>query len=369
MLNSGNHNVSATALIARTIGAIQGVDEAATAEAERRQDMLTKPPGSLGRLEDLAVRIAGIRRTARPHLDDRLIVVAAADHGVAKRGVSAYPPEVTAQMVQNFIAGGAAINVLARHADARVRIVDAGVASETPDHPALMQLRLGAGTADISTGPAMTLAQAEMAVAAGIALVEEEVQHGLDIVGCGEMGIGNSTAAAAIIAAVTGIPPRAVTGRGTGVDDERFDAKTRAVEAAIEANHPDAADGIDLLAKLGGFEIGVLAGIYLGAAARSIPAIVDGVISGAAALIATAIAPDVRDYFIASHRSAEPGHTVTLEHLRLEPLLDLGMRLGEGSGAALGMTLCVAACRILDEMATFDEAGVATSDEVVEPEL
>lgn len=368
MVNSGNHDVPATALIAQTTGAIRSPDAAAAGEAKRRQDMLTKPPGSLGRLEDLAVRIAGIRRASRPRLEDRLIVVAAGDHGVAGRGVSAYPPEVTAQMVQNFIAGGAAINVLARHAGARVRIVDAGVAGETPDHPALTRLRLGAGTADISSGPAMTVSQAEMAIAAGIALVEEEVRHGLDIIACGEMGIGNSTAAAAIIAAVTGVPPRAVTGRGTGVDDERFDAKTRSVEAAITVNRPDATDGIDLLAKVGGFEIGVLAGIYLGAAARSIPAIVDGVISGAAALIAAVMAPDVRDYLIASHRSAEPGHTVTLEHLRLEPLLDLGMRLGEGSGAALGMTLCVAACRVLDEMATFDEAGVATSDEVVEPE-
>ncbi|MEX2376240.1 MAG: nicotinate-nucleotide--dimethylbenzimidazole phosphoribosyltransferase [Dehalococcoidia bacterium] len=368
MVNSGSRDVSAADLIAQTIGAIPGPDSIATADAVRRQDTLTKPPGSLGRLEDLAVRIAGIRRTARPRLEDRLIVVAAADHGVAKRGVSAYPPEVTAQMVQNFLAGGAAINVLARHADARVRIVDAGVASETPNHPALTQLRLGSGTADISIGPAMTVAQAELAVAAGITLVEEEAQHGLDIIGCGEMGIGNSTAAAAIIAAVTGVPPRAVTGRGTGVDDERFETKVRAVEAALEVNRPDPTSGIDLLAKIGGFEVGVLAGVYLGAAARSIPVVVDGVISGAAALIAATMSPDVRDYLIASHRSAEPGHTITLTHLRLEPLLDLGMRLGEGSGAALGMTLCVAACRVLDEMATFDEAGVTSSDEVVEPE-
>lgn len=216
----------------------------------------------------------------------------------------------------------------------------------------------------------MSRADAARAVAEGIALLQRErAGAGVDIVGLGEMGIGNSTSAAAIIAAVTGRPPRAVTGRGTGVDDERFEHKLRVIERALEVNRPDATDGLDLLRTVGGYEVGVLAGVYLAAAAEGIPAVVDGLISGAAALVAVAIAPEVQSGLIASHRSAEPGHGATLEHLRLEPLLDLGMRLGEGSGAALGISLCVAACRVLDEMATFDEAGVSDSDDAVEPEL
>ncbi len=356
-------------LIRQTVEAVRVPDAAAVRAATERQGTLTKPPGSLGRLEDLAVRIAGITGMPRPRLEQRLIVVAAGDHGVAARGVSAYPQEVTAQMVGNFLAGGAAINVLADHAGARVRVVDAGVASETPEDSALLRLRLGPGTADIAEGPAMSRADAHASIAAGIALLQRErAEGGVDIVGCGEMGIGNSTSAAAIIAAATGRPPRAVTGRGTGVDDERFEQKVRAIEQALQVNRPDATDGIDLLRTVGGFEVGVLAGVYLAAAAEGVPAVIDGLISGAAALVAVTIAPGARDSLIASHRSAEPGHTATLEHLRLEPMLELGMRLGEGSGAALGISLCVAACRLLDEMATFTEAGVSDSDEAVEPE-
>jgi len=361
--------VDPDALVAATVAAIRPPDAAAAALAEARQARLTKPPGSLGRLESLAERIAGITGNHRPYLHRRLIVVVAGDHGVTKQGVSAYPPEVTVQMVGNFLAGGAAINVLADHAGARVRVVDAGVSMETPTDPALLRLRLGAGTDDITAGPAMTRTLAARAIAEGIALLEaERAGEGVDIVACGEMGIGNTTPAAAIIAATTGRPPRAVTGRGTGVDDARFEAKVAAVEQALRVNRPDATDGVDLLAKVGGFEIGVLAGIYLAGAATRTPVLIDGVISGAAALIAEAIAPEARAYFLASHRSAEPGHTAALEHLQLEPLLDLGLRLGEGTGAALGMTLCVAACRLLDEMATFDEAGVSDSADVVEPE-
>ena len=296
-------------------------------------------------------------------------MVAAGDHGVATRGVSAYPQEVTAQMVKNFAAGGAAVNVLARHAGARVLVVDAGVAGETPAADGLLRLRLGPGTADIAAGPAMPRALAERAIAEGIALLQRErAGGGVDIVGCGEMGIGNSTAAAAIVSAVTGHPPRTVTGRGTGIDDQRFELKVAAVERALTVNAPDPADGVGLLAAVGGFEIGVLAGVYLAAAAARVPPVVDGLISGAAALVAEAVAPSVGPYLLASHRSVEPGHAATLEQLRLEPLLDLGMRLGEGTGAALAITLCVAACRLLDEMATFDDAGVAASDEVVPPE-
>lgn len=356
------------ALIAATVAAIRPADREAAARADARQDRLTKPPGALGRLESLATRIAGITGQERPHLDGRLVIVAAGDHGVTAQGVSAYPAEVTAQMVANFLAGGAAINVLAHHAGARVRVVDAGVVGETPDHPDLLRLRLGPGTQDLSRGPAMTRTLAQRAVAEGIALFQREREAGVDILGLGEMGIGNSTSAAAIVAAVTGRPPRSVTGRGTGVDDAHFELKVGAIERALDVNRPDPADGIGLLAALGGFEIGVLAGGYLAAAASRVPAVVDGVISGAAALIAAAIAPDAVDAFVASHRSVEPGHAATLEHLRLEPVLDLDMRLGEGSGAALAITLCVAACRLLDEMATFDEAGVTDSDAAVEPE-
>ncbi|MEX2446513.1 MAG: nicotinate-nucleotide--dimethylbenzimidazole phosphoribosyltransferase [Dehalococcoidia bacterium] len=347
----------------------RGAGEAARRMAEARQASLTKPPGSLGRLEALAARIAAITGEPRPRLDQRLIVVAAGDHGVAARGVSAYPAEVTAQMVANFLRGGAAVNVLASHAGARVRVVDAGVAGETPDDPRLLRLRLGRGTGDITAGPAMSREVAERAVAEGIALFQaERAGAGADIIAGGEMGIGNSTAAAALVGAATGRPARAVTGRGTGIDDEQFEVKVGAVEAALARHRVDASDGIGLLAALGGFEVGVLAGVYLAAAAGRVPVVVDGLISGAAALVADAIAPGVRDALVAGHRSTEPGHAATLEHLRLEPLLDLGMRLGEGSGAALGITVCVAACRLLDEMATFDEAGVAASDTVVEPE-
>ena len=357
------------ALIAATIRAIRPSDSEAAAGADARQGRLTKPPGALGRLEGLATRIAGITGQSRPRLEQRLVIVAAGDHGVAAQGVSAFPAEVTAQMVANFLEGGAAINVLASHAGARVRVVDAGVRSETPEHPDLLRLRLGPGTDDISVGPAMTRALAERAVAEGIALFERErTAEGVDIVALGEMGIGNSTSAAAIIAAVTARPPRSVTGRGTGVDDTHYELKVAAIERALAVNAPDRTDGLGLLAALGGFEIGVLTGVYLAAAAAHVPAVVDGLISGAAALLAEAIAPEAVDTFIASHRSVEPGHHAMLEHLRLEPMLDLGMRLGEGSGAALGISLCVAACRLLDEMATFDEAGVSDSDVAVEPE-
>jgi nicotinate-nucleotide--dimethylbenzimidazole phosphoribosyltransferase len=357
------------ARIARTAAAVLPPSVAARAQALARQQVLTKPPGSLGRLEALAVRLAAMRDEARPRLERRLIVVAAGDHGVAAQGVSAYPQAVTAQMVANFARGGAAINVLAAHAGARVRIVDAGVASESAPHPAVERLRLGAGTADMTTGPAMSRADAERAIAAGIALLEaERADAGVDIVACGEMGIGNSTAGAAIVAAMTGAAAHAVTGRGTGIDDARFAAKVAAVERALAANRPAAADGVGVLASVGGFEIGVLAGVYLGAGAARVPAVVDGLISSAAALVACALAPELPGYLVAGHRSAEPGHAVALQRLGLEPLLELGLRLGEGTGAALALTLCVAACRLLDEMATFDEAGVTASDEAVAPE-
>lgn len=350
-------------LIARTVSEIQPPNQASAAIAAERQRRLTKPSGSLGKLEDLAIRIAGISGFNRPRLDQKLIVVAAADHGVAKHGVSAYPQEVTAQMVNNFVTGGAAINVLASHVGARVRIVDAGILDQNFEHDTVIQVNLGPGSADITEGPAMPPELAEKAISAGISMLQVEHDNlGIDIVGCGDMGIGNSTAAASIVSAVTGRSPRATTGRGTGIDDKTFETKVSSVEKALTVNKPDPADGIDLLASVGGFEIGVLSGIYLGAAAARIPAVVDGLISGAAALVATTIAPTVQSYLVASHRSMEPGHGETLRYLELDPLLDLGMRLGEGTGAALGISLCVAACRLMDEMATFEEAGVTTAN-------
>lgn len=355
--------------IAATVARIEAPDDDAIDGATARMDRLTKPPGSLGRLEALAIRIAGITGQPRPRLTQRLVITAAGDHGVAAQGVSAFPAEVTGQMVANFLAGGAAINVLAAHAGARVVVVDAGVASETPLHPALVRLRLAPGTADMTRAPAMSRALAAQAIAAGIDLFEAEHSGGgADIVACGEMGIGNTTSAAAIVAAVTGRPPRAVTGRGTGIDDARFELKVAAIEQALALHHPDPTDGLALLSAVGGLEIGVLAGVYLAAAAARVPAVVDGMISGAAALVAAAIDPRVQPFMIGSHRSVEPGHQAMLAHLELDPLLDLGLRLGEGTGAALGITLCVAACRLLDEMATFDEAGVSDSDEAVAPE-
>jgi nicotinate-nucleotide--dimethylbenzimidazole phosphoribosyltransferase len=359
----------AGSLIEDTRARITPLNSQSHAAALSRQSNLTKPPGSLGRLEQLSAEIAAMTGNPRPRLANRLVIVAAGDHGVAKKTVSAYPAEVTGQMVENFLNGGAAINVLANHAEARVRVIDAGVASPTAHTPALLKLNLGLGTNDITEGPAMSRATAEHAVAAGISLFEEELAgSGIDIVACGEMGIGNTTSAAAIVSAATGRPPASVTGRGTGVGNQVHATKVRAVETALAVNRPDPQDGIGLLAAVGGFEIGVLTGVYLGAASRRVPAVMDGLISSAAALVAVALEPQVHDYLIASHRSSEPGHRATLEMLELEPLLDLGLRLGEGSGAALGITLCVAACRLLDEMATFSEAGVTDSDKVTEPE-
>ena len=351
----------AAARIRSAAGSIAAPDAVAARSARERQRRLTKPPGALGRLETLAEQIASVTGCPRPRLDRRLLVVAAGDHGVAARGVSAYPQDVTAQMVANFLSGGAAINVLARHAGARVQVVDAGVRGPTPDDPALLRLGLGGATDDIAERPAMGRGLAERAVASGIALLDgERSRAGVDIVGCGEMGIGNSTAAAALVGAVTGQPASAVTGRGTGVDDAGYDRKLDAVERAL-SRHAAAGshDGVGLLASLGGFEIGVLAGVYIGAAAGRIPAVVDGLIASAAALVAVEIAPACAPYLVAAHRSAEPGHGVALERLGLDPLLDLGLRLGEGTGAALGIALCDAACRLLDEMATFDEARIS----------
>jgi nicotinate-nucleotide--dimethylbenzimidazole phosphoribosyltransferase len=345
-------------LLAETIAAIRPLDHAAMAAARARQDQLTKPRGALGRLETLSIQIAGITGVPRPRLRAPAVLVMAADHGVARRGVSAYPAEVTAQMVLNFLAGGAAINVLARHVGARVAVVDMGVAVELPPHPDLIVRKIALGTADLSAGPAMGRAQAQAALEAGIEVAGELIDAGVDIVATGDMGIGNTTPSSAIVAALTGRPAAEVTGRGTGVDDAGLQRKVALIEAALALHRPERGDGLEVLATVGGFEIGGLAGAIIGAAARRVPVVIDGFISGAAALLASALAPAAQPYLIAAHRSVERGHQAIFAQLDLEPLLDLGMRLGEGSGAALGLSLCQAACKLLDEMATFGEAGV-----------
>jgi nicotinate-nucleotide--dimethylbenzimidazole phosphoribosyltransferase len=346
-------------LLESTMAEIEPVDEHAMAEARARQARLTKPPGSLGRLEGLSIQVAGIQRRLRPEVARKAIFVMAADHGVVAQGVTAYPQAVTAQMVANFAAGGAAINVLARHIGARVVIVDMGVACDVVGCDGLVSRKVAYGTRDLSCGPAMSREEARRAVEAGIEVLEGELGRGLDLVGTGDMGIGNTTASAAIIAAFTGRAPASVAGRGTGIDDEGLARKVAVLERALACNQPDAADALDVLSKVGGFEIGGLAGVIIAAAAHRIPVVIDGVISGAAALVAVGLAPQVRDYLIAGHLSVEPGHQAALAHMGLEPLLDLEMRLGEGTGAALAMGVVEAAVKALNEMATFEDAGVS----------
>ncbi len=341
------------------ISQIPPLDEAAMAEARARQDQLTKPQGSLGRLEELSIQIAGVMANPRPVIRHKVITVMAGDHGVVAEGVSAFPQEVTPQMVVNFLNGGAAINVLARHVGARVVVVDMGVAADLPDHPGLVKKKVAYGTANMTQGPAMTRDQAEQAILAGADVVRAELANGLDILGTGDMGIGNTTPSAAIAAAFTGRDPADIVGRGTGLDDAGVQRKIQVVRQALAVNQPDPTDALDVLAKVGGFEIAGLAGAMLAAAAHRRPIMVDGFISTAAALIAVGLAPAVRPYLIASHHSQEQGHGVMLDWLGLQSLLDLNLRLGEGTGAALGVSLAEAACKILDEMATFAEAAVA----------
>ncbi|OAI41058.1 nicotinate-nucleotide--dimethylbenzimidazole phosphoribosyltransferase [Planctomycetaceae bacterium SCGC AG-212-D15] len=358
-------------LLQRTCAAIVPPEVASARAAQALLDGKTKPRRSLGRLEELACRLAAIARTPTPSLPQKAIVVMAADHGVADEGVSAYPSEVTAQMVRNFATGGAAINVLARQAEARVVVVDmgtrgdAGHASNAPcpsgtleTCPTVIDRRLGPGTANFTRGPAMPREAAIRAIETGIALANDLVDAGIGVIGLGDMGIGNTTASSAITTALMGVPASQVTGRGTGIDLEQQARKIAVVERALAANRPDPADPVDVLAKVGGFEIAGLAGVALGGAARRVPVVLDGFITAAAALIAVRLCPMLRGYLIASHRSVEPGHGIILRDLDLEPLLDLNLRLGEGTGAALALHLIDAALRILLEMATFDAANV-----------
>lgn len=346
----------------KVIKEIKPLDSAAMGAARERQDSLTKPQGSLGRLEALSIQMAGIRGEVTPRLKDKVIITMAADHGVTRQAVSLYPQEVTRQMVYNFLSGGAAINVLARHIGGRVIVVDMGVIGGFPELPGLVSRPIARGTRDFTQGAAMTRGQAMAALEAGIDVVARESRRGLDIVGTGDMGIGNTTAASAVCAAITGQPVARVTGRGTGIGDQQLKYKIQTIEKALAKNQPDPKDPVDVLARVGGFEIGGLAGVMLAGAARRIPVVIDGFISGAAALIANGLAPRVKDYLIPSHLSVEAGHRVIFRHLGLKPCLDLDMRLGEGTGAALGIFLAEAAAKILSEMATFAEASVSQAE-------
>jgi nicotinate-nucleotide--dimethylbenzimidazole phosphoribosyltransferase len=333
------------------------LDLYAAAEATALQDRLAKPRGALGQLETVGIRLAAIAGACPPPVPEPAVVaVFAGDHGVLAEGVTPWPQEVTAQMVAAFCAGGAAVNVLARHAGAEVVVVDVGVASDLLPAPGLLLRKVRPGTANLLTGPAMTVDEATQALDVGAAVAAQTVVGGARCLVTGDMGIGNTTASAALIAALAGRSADEVTGRGTGIDDVTFAKKVRVVEMAV-ARAPDTGP-LDVLAAVGGLEIAALAGFIVGGAAARVPVVVDGVIALAGLLVAAALAPRCVDYCIAGHRSTEPGATAVLEHLQLTPLLDLGMRLGEGTGACLALPLVQAAAKVLREMATLDSAGV-----------
>ncbi|MBS3737076.1 nicotinate-nucleotide--dimethylbenzimidazole phosphoribosyltransferase [Candidatus Bipolaricaulota bacterium] len=338
---------------------IDGLNSKVRDKATRRMNNLTKPKGSLGKLEDLAIKIAGIRGELDPTMEDRYSLVFAGDHGVAAEGVSAYPQEVTVQMLENFIHEGAAINVLGKNVGSRVRVIDVGVASEEVPRPVL-ERKISKGTKNFLRGPAMSREEALESIRVGYEVVEELVDSGLDLLGVGDMGIGNTTPSSAITAVMTGESPKSVTGRGTGIDEESLRKKVEVVEKGLDTNNPDPENPVEVLAKVGGYEIGAIAGAYLAGAANQVPVLVDGFITTAGALIAHGLEPGVVDYLIASHCSVEEGHGVALDKLGLEPLLDLNLRLGEGTGAALAMHLVEASTSILNGMYTFEEAGVSS---------
>jgi nicotinate-nucleotide--dimethylbenzimidazole phosphoribosyltransferase len=341
------------------IRSVQPPDTRSAAEAQRILDHLTKPQGSLGRLEEIACQIAGITGRSRPKIEHKAVFTLAADHGVAmKGGVSAYPSAVTAQMVMNFLRGGAAINVFARLAGARVVVADLGVAADIR-HPRLVVRKIGPGTRPMTEGPAMTFEQAEQSILTGAEIFEEEYRKGLDLAAVGDMGIGNTTAASAMTAVMARASADKVTGRGAGLDNEGVIRKTAAIRKAISVNKPDPDDPLEVLSAVGGFEIGGIAGVILAAAVRRVPVIVDGFIAGAGLLVACGLRPNCREYVIPGHVSQETGHRILLSHLGLKPLLDLELRLGEGTGAVLAMPLVEAAVRVLSEMATFKSAKVS----------
>lgn len=354
--------------IDKLLESIKPIDYTSFEETQRRLDNLTKPQGSLGRLEEFAKLVVAISGKKNPDLSKKVIFTLAGDHGVCEEGVSLFPQEVTPQMVYNFIRGGAGINVLAKHVGAKVVVVDMGVAVdleplEPLPHPNLVIKKIGYGTKNITKHPAMTYRQTLNSILAGVEVFEDELSNsGIDIAGTGDMGIGNTTPSSAIVAAITRKPVEKVVGRGTGIDDEGLKRKIETIKKAIEFNHPNPKNGLDVLSKLGGFEIGGLVGIILAAAANRVPVVIDGFISGVAALIAYTMKPETKDYMIAGHTSVEKGHQIILDFIGLAPILNMNLRLGEGTGAALAMNLVDAGVKILTQMATFEQAGVSEAD-------
>ena len=348
-------------LLKKVIASIEKIDYSLSDKTQKRMDNLTKPPGSLGRLEELAKQIVEITRIEKPRLKNKVIFTFAGDHGIAEEGVSAYPQAVTAQMVYNFINGGAGINVLARHVGARVVVADLGVASDLKPHKELVNKKVALGTRNILKGPAMSKEEAVKAIENGIEIFLNELPTGIDIAGTGEMGIANTASASAIAATILKKPVEELTGRGTGIDDIALKNKVAAITKALEINKPNPKDAIDVVSKVGGFEIAGLVGVILAAASKRVPVVIDGFISSAAALIAYTLEPKVKEYLIAAHCSVEKGHRAVLEYMGLKPILDLNMRLGEGTGAALAMNIIEASVKILLEMATFEAAGVSES--------
>jgi len=344
------------------IAGVEPVDSTAAARAWERLDSLTKPPRSLGRLEELAAAVAAIQGTDRPSVARRALLLMAADHGVVAEGVSPYPQSVTLQMVANFAAGGAAINQIARSVRAELLLYDVGVAGDTSGLKGVQQIKVAEGTANLRVAPAMTDDQVTRALLEGAAAAAAAADQGVALLGSGEMGIGNTTSAAALTAAFTGADPESVVGPGTGLDEVGVARKIAVVRDGLERTARLDPDALGILASLGGLEIAALAGVMIGGAARETCVIVDGFIAGAAALAATALCPQAADYLLASHRSLEPGHQVQLDYLGLRPVLDLDLRLGEGTGAALAMALVDAACEMLSGMATFEEAGVSGAE-------
>ncbi|MEJ5377673.1 MAG: nicotinate-nucleotide--dimethylbenzimidazole phosphoribosyltransferase [bacterium] len=348
-------------LLQEAVARIQPQDPSFRDEARRRLEQLTMPHWALGRLMDLAVELAGMTRSTRPSVERRVVVTMAADHGVVAEGVSKYPQEVTPQMVRNFLNGGAGINALARVARAQVVVVDMGVAAqiqELEQNTAFISRKIAPGTSNMARGPAMSKDQALASIETGISIAMD-LASSFELLATGDMGIGNTTPSSAIVALLTGASVEEVTGRGTGVDDRQLAHKISVISKAIELNAPDPSDPMDVLSKVGGFEIGGIAGLILGCAACKKPVILDGFISTAGALIAQALCPVSTHYMISSHKSVEQGHRIALQRLGLKPLLDLDLRLGEGTGAALAMPLVEAAVRILTEVATFEEASMS----------
>jgi nicotinate-nucleotide--dimethylbenzimidazole phosphoribosyltransferase len=343
---------------------IQPVDQQWMAKARERTSQLVMPTRALGRLHEIAERLCGIQQTLQPSINRKAVLVMAGDHGIAGEGVSAYPQEVTGAMVQTFLAGGGGINAISRQVGADVLVVDVGTMAEfdnlnMPGKDRLIVRKVARGTASLARGPAMSLPEAEQSILTGFQEAAKLFQNGVDIIGTGDMGIGNTTPSAAIGAVICELDPAEMVGRGTGVDDEGLARKRDAVRRGIAVNRPKPGDGLDILSKIGGFEIGGIAGIVLAGAFHRRPVMIDGFISTAGALIADVLCPRVRDYLLSGHCSEEPGHRHMLNHLNLKPILDLGMRLGEGTGGALAMSIVDGALRVFREVMTFKEAGVA----------